>query len=93
MRTAWMRADEPSEDEIRGEIFRQLMLNGQGVSICPTDVARRIANPWREHLEWIREVINQMAIEGLIEVVQKDQVVDGEVARGPVRIRLPLRRK
>jgi Protein of unknown function (DUF3253) len=90
MRTAWMREKEPSEDIIRGEILRQLFCGGPGHTICPTDVGRAIADPWREHMDLIRDVANHMAIDGLIEIVQRGEVVDGEVFSGPVRLRLPL---
>jgi Protein of unknown function (DUF3253) len=90
MRTAWMREKEPSEDAIRGEILRQLFSGGPGHTICPTDVGRAIADPWREHMDLIRDVANHMAIDGLIEIVQRGQVVDGEVSSGPVRLRLPI---
>ena len=89
MRTAWMRENEPSEEAIRGEILRQLFCGGPGHTICPTDVGRALAERWREHMTLIRDVANQMAVDGLIEFIQRGQVVDGETTQGNVRLRLP----
>ncbi len=88
-RTKWMTEGEPSDDEIRGEVLRILLLRGKGNSICPSEVARSLFNPWREKMDRIRDVVAQMVVDSEVEVTQRNQVVDIETVSGPIRIQLP----
>jgi hypothetical protein len=90
MRTRWMQEEsqEPSDTEIRDEIFRLLHLANAGATICPSEVARSLRPQWRPWMPLIREVASEMAREKQIEALQHGQVVDLETVRGPVRLRL-----
>lgn len=93
VQTAWMRENDPSDDEIRGEILRLLILQGRNSSICPTDVARGLFGHWREKMPIVRDVIAQMVVDGQIEVIQRGKIVDIETIQGPVRLQLPPKLK
>ena len=60
-------------------------------TICPSDVARAVgtAGGWRDLMQPVRDAAARLADRHLVEVTQKDHVVDVRTARGPVRIRRP----
>ena len=87
-RTAWMTENEPTDADIRGEILRQLMLIGKNGTICPSEVARELFQPWREKMDRVREVVSQMVVDGTIDVLQRGVVVELEKVKGPVRLKL-----
>jgi hypothetical protein len=60
-------------------------------SICPSDVARGLADDesvWRGLMPQVREVAKRMAADGIIRVTQGDsEVAIDEQLRGPIRLR------
>jgi len=97
MKTRWMDQDAPSNNNIRDEILRLLMSLKKGESICPSDAARAFGSKWRQHMPLVREVAADMVRDGMIEVVQRDEVVDIderdiESIKGPIRLRLMPKR-
>jgi len=97
MKTRWMDHDAPSNNDIRDEILRLLMTLKKGESICPSDAARAFGSKWRQHMPLVREVAADMVRDGMIEVVQRDEVVDIderdiESIKGPIRLRLMPKR-
>lgn len=63
---------------------------GSGRSICPSEVARHIfpAHEWREQMQVVRDVAQELIEAGLIEATQKGRVVKSALkARGPIRLR------
>lgn len=98
MKTRWMDHDAPSNNDIRDEILRLLMSLKKGESICPSDAARAFGSKWRQHMPLVREVAADMVRDGMIEVVQRDEVVDIderdiESIKGPIRLRLTPKSK
>lgn len=78
-----------SAKALEAEIVRQVMMRGAGKTICPSEVARAVAEDWRAVMPAVRTAAGRLAAQGLIDVTQKGQVVDIASARGPVRLGLP----
>jgi hypothetical protein len=93
-KTRWLEHEEPSNEDVRNEVLRLLMLLKAGESICPTEAARAFGPRWRQYQPMVREVITDMVRDELIEVTQNGVVIDVEerdldTIRGPVRLQLP----
>ncbi len=72
--------------ELIVQIARQ---RGPGKSTCPSEVARAYAPAqWRSYMPAVREAACMLADEGVVVITQRGQVVDGRLARGPIRIAL-----
>lgn len=96
-KTRWLEHEEPSNEDVRNEVLRLLMLLKAGESICPTEAARAFGPRWRQYLPMVREVVTDMVRDELIEVTQNGVVIDVEerdleTIRGPVRLQLPQQR-
>ncbi len=76
----------PSRTEIEAEIAAQLSARGAGRTICPSEVARALAEDWRALMDDVRDVAGQMAARGEIAVTQKGRRVDAVKATGPIRL-------
>lgn len=76
-------------ESVRTVILRQLKARRPGASICPSEVARELAEDWRPLMDSVRASAIAMADAGEIVITQRDQAVDGRTARGPIRLRLP----
>ncbi len=61
-------------------------------TICPSEAARwagaELGIDWRELVEPARELTNELAAKGIVEVMQRGHPVDPRIAQGPVRVRL-----
>jgi hypothetical protein len=58
-------------------------------TICPSDVARRVApDDWRPLMEPVRQAAQRLVEQGRVEITQKGEVVDLATVKGPIRIRL-----
>lgn len=79
------------DDTIAIAILETLAARGPGKTICPSDVARQLADDWRPLMGQVRAVAARLAADGRIQVTQKGAVLDIETARGPVRLGLPAR--
>jgi hypothetical protein len=65
---------------------------GAGRSICPSEAARVIApDDWRPLMERARMAARRLVAARRLEMTQGGRVVDPSTARGPVRLRRPLR--
>lgn len=70
-------------------ILSLLNRRGAGVSICPSEVARRIDRlGWRSLLEAVRLAAGRLAASGWIEIVRNGRVVDPPAADNSFRLRL-----
>jgi deoxyribodipyrimidine photolyase-related protein len=86
---------QPVEVAIRELILTRCIALGSDTSICPSEIARALAQraaQWRALMPEVRRVAAALAAEGRIEVTQKGRAVDGALARGPVRLRLAAAR-
>ena len=77
------------DDQFEPAILELLASRPSGKTICPSEVARaRSTDHWRELMEPVREAGRRLVARGLIEVTQKNHVVDPSTAKGPIRYRL-----
>lgn len=76
---------------VRAAVLALLVKRGPRSSICPSDVARIVASPdWRAAMRDVRSVGSEMANDGLIEITQRERVVENLAeVEGPIRLRLP----
>lgn len=66
-----------------------LAARGLSASICPSEVARALADDWEPLMEPVRMAARRMVARGEAEITQKGSVVDPSTAKGPIRVRLP----
>lgn len=62
---------------------------GPDRSICPSEVARALAEDWRPLMPDVRSVAARLAEEGRVLVLQRGKAVDARTARGPIRLSAP----
>lgn len=78
----------PSDAEVREEILRRAQSRAPK-TLCPSEVARGLAEDWRSLMPLVRAVADQMAASGHLAVTQRGRVVSARAARGPIRLGLP----
>lgn len=61
---------------------------GVGKTLCPSEVAKRVAEDWRPLMPEVRRVAAELAGKGTIVVTQKGLPVAVATARGPIRLGL-----
>ncbi len=71
--------------EVAGKILE--LLEGRAGTICPSEVARALAEDWRPLMPAVRDAAAGLVAEGKIEVTQGAEVVDLATVRGPIRLR------
>ena len=81
----------PLDEALEADIVTLLQARRRGGSICPSEVARRVAThgDWRSLMEPTRRAARRLVAKGEVEITQRGQVVDPSTARGPIRIRFP----
>jgi len=79
---------QPSEADISAEIMAQVTERGAGKTICPSEVARALAEDWRELMPAVRRVADTLVQTDQITVTQKGVVVGAQSAQGPIRLGL-----
>lgn len=81
----------PTPEEIDATIAELLESRAAGKTICPSEAARKLAgsDDFRPLMEPVRARAQLMAEHGTLEITQAGEVVDGAMARGPIRLRLP----
>jgi Protein of unknown function (DUF3253) len=72
-------------DRIREEI--RARVHARADSICPSEVARGLAEDWRPLMPAVREQAGALADAGELRVTQRERDVDPRTARGPIRLR------
>ena len=78
-----------NQQTIRECILAKVQQRGLEKTICPSEVARDLgAESWRKLMPVVREAGAMLAEEGKIVVLQRGQVVDPLMAKGPIRYRL-----
>lgn len=72
-------------DRIRAAILDLALQRGRGKSLCPSEVAKALAQDWRALMPEVRAVAA-----GMPEIVatQRGVAVDPVTAKGPIRLRL-----
>ncbi|MEQ9176988.1 MAG: DUF3253 domain-containing protein [Roseovarius indicus] len=79
----------PPRDRIAEEILRLCDARGRGKTICPSEVARALADEWRALMPEVRDVARGLAEEGRIAVYRKGEVVSDHDTGGVIRLGLP----
>ena len=80
--------DKASPKAIEDAIVTLLREREGAKTICPSEVARRLApEQWRPLMPSVREVAARMALEGRLVATQKGEEVDALLARGPIRLK------
>ena len=85
--------DEPTDAGRRTRLAAALRTlarhRGPDGTTCPSDAARAVGGEgWHDLMELTREVARALARDGDVEITQKGEVLDPDVAwRGPVRVR------
>ena len=82
----------PSKTKLKSEILRLLAERGAGKTICPSEVARALGGDeresWEPLMQPVRDAAGALVDAGKIVITQRGRVVDGQTAKGPVRLRL-----
>ena len=77
-----------SSSSIKKTIVDLLKQRDTGKTICPSEVARLLyPEDWREHMEEVRAVGQELVEEDVIEITQKGFPVTPPYT-GPIRLRL-----
>lgn len=82
--------------EIRAKIRELCQARAPGGTICPSEVARALAEDetaWRGLMPAIRSEAASLAASGEIVATQRGQPVDAVAAKGPIRLSLARRRE
>ena len=72
-------------ERVRAAILDAALRRGRGKSLCPSEVAKALAEDWRPLMPQVRAVAAGMPE---IAVTQGGVEVDPVAARGPIRLRL-----
>jgi hypothetical protein len=71
------------------ECLLQLAADREEGTFCPSEVARALADDWREMMPRVREVGAQLVDEGLLQCTQRGVLVHPITARGAIRFSKP----
>ena len=78
----------PVDEALEAAIREILSERASGLSICPSEAARRVEpEHWRELMEPTRAAARRLVAAGEVEITQKGKPVDPSTAKGPVRVR------
>lgn len=78
-----------TDKTIENEIIEMLLRRGEGKTICPSEVARKLfPETWREEMEHVRTIAKYLVKTGKISITQAGQVVDPDNFKGAIRLRL-----
>lgn len=79
-------------ERIHACMLELLAERGPGRSICPSEVAHRLAlridHPWQDLMRPVRTVAATLVESGELEATQDGALVDIREVRGPIRLRL-----
>lgn len=85
-------SDDTLAERIHACVVELLAERGPGRTICPSEVARRLAlridHPWQDLMRPVRTVAAKLVDSGVLEAVQHGALVDIREVRGPIRLRL-----
>ena len=76
----------PTRRQLADEVVALLRRRRDGATICPSEVARRHGEGWRELMPAVREAAAELAGDGVVVVTRGGQPVDAFSGGGPVRI-------
>jgi hypothetical protein len=77
-----------SSKAIEEAIFALLSERKASATICPSEVARKLApTQWKKLMPSVREVAAQLVMEGRLIATQKGKEVNALSAHGPIRLK------
>jgi len=81
------------QKRLQQAILRLLNERGPGKTICPSEAARAVADSddrtlWEPLMDPARAAASQLVTDGKIVITQHGAIVDGNTAKGPIRLRL-----
>jgi hypothetical protein len=83
------RNDSGAAAQIAERILQCCASRAPTGSICPSEVARALwPEGWREKMDAVRAVACALARDGQIEITQRGLVIDPDMLRGAIRLRL-----
>lgn len=87
--SAGCRRHKPTalDRELERTLLRLLSERTRGATLCPSEVARSVAEEWRPLMERTRRAARRLVASGQVVITQKGRVVDPSTAKGPIRIR------
>ena len=77
------------DSAIEAAVLAAVTARGPGRTLCPSEVARGLAEEWRPLMGPVRAAAARLAARGLVTVTQRGVAVDALAARGPVRLGRP----
>lgn len=77
-----------TDAEVRSILCDLCAARGPGKTICPSEVARALAQDWRPLMPAVQAAVRKLTAQGVIIVTQKGQPVAPATARGPIRLAL-----
>lgn len=87
--TLMVTTQRPTAHEIREAILDLVQQRGPEKSVCPSEVARRLAtDDWRALMDTVRTMAHRLVEEGRILVTQGGRPVDIRTTKGAVRLQL-----
>lgn len=75
--------------EIANAILVSIHARGADKTVCPSEVARALAEDWRSLMPDVRRVAQGLVDQGQIAITQKGRSVNALQARGPIRLGVP----
>jgi len=77
------------DQQLEEAMMALLASRDAGATICPSEAARAVADDdaWRDLMEPARRAASRLVARGQVVVTQGGEVVDPEMATGPIRIR------
>ncbi len=74
--------------QIQAEILAQTAARGPDKSICPSEVARSLAEDWRPLMHLVRQAAVTLAHDGQIDILRKGKPIDPAAIHGVIRLRI-----
>jgi hypothetical protein len=75
-------------NRIRAAILDLLQSRDPDASVCPSEAARAVFDDWRPHMDEVRDVAAEMAMDDDVYATQGSDRVSVTDASGPIRLRL-----
>lgn len=78
-----------TEEKIKQKHLEFAESRGLDATYCPSDVARNLYEDWREKMDLVREVADDLVAEDKLVVMQKGNIISEKAteASGPIRLR------
>ena len=80
--------NDPVHAKLDAAILLLLDMRADEATICPSEAARMVGGEeWQPLMQPARDAARRLVAHGLVEITQRGRVVDGSMAKGPIRIK------